>query len=75
MSKSGFELNRKTVGEILKSDDMRQALMDNARNIAETAGAGYSAKIYSTRVVVSADTESAEQDNLENNTLLKAVRR
>jgi len=75
MSKSGFELNRKTVGEILKSEDMRQALMDNARNIAETAGAEYSAKIYSTRVVVSADTESAEQDNLENNTLLKAVRR
>lgn len=72
MSKSGFELNRKTVGEILKSEGMRQALMDAGNQVALNAGQGYRSVIMSTRVIVLPETEEAEQDNLNNNTLLKA---
>ena len=67
-----FELNTKTVGDLLKSEEMRQALMSAASQVAATAGDGYKAKIMSTRVVVFPDTEEAAQDNYENNTLLKA---
>lgn len=67
-----FELNTKTVGELLKSEEMRQALMNAAQQVAATAGDGYKAKIMSTRVVVFPDTAQAAQDNLENNTLLKS---
>lgn len=65
-------LNTKTVGELLKSEEIRQALMSAAEQVAETAGDGYRAVIMSTRVIVLPDTEKAAQDNLENNTLLKS---
>lgn len=72
MSKSGFELNTKTVGEILKSEGMRQALIDAGNQVALNAGQGYRSVLMSTRVIVLPETEEAEQDNLNNNTLLKA---
>ena len=65
-------LNQKTVGELLKSEEIRQALMSAAEQVAETAGDGYRAVIMSTRVIVMPETKEAAQDNLENNTLLKS---
>jgi len=69
-----FELNYKGVGELLKSSEMQKVLMESAESIASTAGQGYKAVQMSTRVIVVPDTEEAEQDNLDNNTLLKARR-
>ena len=68
-----FELNEKGVGELLHSDVMAGVLMQYAAQVSSTAGAGYKAKQLDTRVVVVADTQDAEQDNYENNTLLKAM--
>lgn len=69
---SRFVLNTKTVGELLKSEEMKQACMNAAQQVAETAGKGYRAVIMSTRVIVVPETEEAARDNLENNTLLKS---
>ena len=67
-----FELNYEGVGELLKSSEMQSVLMENAQSIASNAGEGYKAVQMSTRVIVVPDTQEAEQDNLDNNTLLKA---
>lgn len=71
--KLGFVLNRKTVGQLLKSEEMRQACMNAGKRVAETAGDDYRAVIMSTRVIVIPTTKAAAQENLENNTLLKAA--
>ena len=68
-----FELNEKGVGELLHSDAMAESLMVHAKKVANTAGAGYEAKQVSTRVIVVPVTKDAEQDNYDNNTLLKAM--
>ena len=76
MSKNRFELNGATVREILKSDGMLGALKANAQRLATKAGDGYEVYYGAKRnaVEVRAATAAAEQDNLENNTLLKAGR-
>ena len=67
-----FELNYKGVGELLHSSEMQSVLMEAADSIATNAGEGYKAVQMSTRVIVVPDTQEAEQDNYDNNTLLKA---
>ena len=73
-----FELNRQGVGELLKSKDMERVLDDYAQGVSARAGEGYRSGAYqgSDRVKVNVwpETPEARQDNLENNTLLKAVR-
>lgn len=69
-----FELNRAGVGELLKSTEMQDVLASYAGSIANAAGDGYSVYVGRTRANVSVATAEAEQDNFENNTLLKAVR-
>lgn len=73
MSKIQFELNSQGVGELLKSKEMEQVLEGYAQGISSRAGKGYTAKVMPSRAVVFVEAE-AEQDNLDNNTLLKAVR-
>lgn len=68
-----FELNRKGVGELLKSEEMANVLIQHAGKVATKAGTGYEAKQMGTRVIVIARSEEAEQDNYENNTLLKSM--
>lgn len=72
---SGFKfvLNKKGVAELLHSDEMVTALMQNASKVATKAGTGYEAKQMGTRVIVLARSAEAEQDNYENNTLLKSM--
>ena len=79
MAKKQFQLNRKGVRELLQSAEMLNACGMYAEDIKGRAGAGYEVSTHSpgkTRVNASvyAATKEAAQDNLENNTLLKAVR-
>ena len=67
-----FKLNYKGVGELLHSEAMANVLKQHAEKVATRAGSGYEARQMGTRVIVLVK-ESAEQDNYENNTLLKAV--
>lgn len=71
------EVNYAGVGELLRSDSMRTVVKTAAVQIATNAGEGYEhdTKLMGTRVIASAfaATKEAQKDNLENNTLLKAV--
>jgi len=68
-----FELDRKGVGQLLKSREMQEVLASYAGQVANAAGEGYDVYVGRTRANVSVATEAAEQDNYENNTLLKAL--
>ena len=71
------ELNHEAVGEMLKSSEMQELIKSYADEIAKRAGEGYASDTYNagSRVIASAYTETQEamEDNLENNTLLKAM--
>lgn len=73
-----FVLNTAGVGEMLKSAEMMSVCEQYAQNMKGSLGDGY--EIESTRtgtsrvaVTLRAVTTQAQQDNLDNNTLLKAV--
>ena len=77
MSKVKIELNRAGIGALLKSEEVRNCVKGIADQKAAQCGTGYASDSYvaGTRVIASVYTETAEaaKDNLENNTLLKAV--
>ena len=77
MAKMKFELNYAGVSRLLKSPEMRSVVEANAARIQKNAGDGYVVKYGKNRVVAFVETGSDEaaQDNLDNNTLLKAVRK
>lgn len=82
MGKVKFKLNLKGLNELMKGPEMQQILQEagevveaNARNMCpegeyrtRTVGGKYIAKTY-----VSVDNGKAHRDNLENNTLEKAL--
>ena len=68
-----FELNRDGVAELLHSAGMEAALLKAAKKVATNAGTGYEAKQMGTRVIAVPVTQKAEQDNYDNNTLLKSM--
>lgn len=71
-------LNKKSVKELLKSQEMLDICLEHANATAETAGSGYevTTHIGKTRVNASvrANTVESIKDNYENNTLLKSLR-
>lgn len=77
MSKVRIELNYANVGKLLKSQELADFLKKEADSRASALGSGYEADIYvaGTRVVSSIYTATPEavRDNLQHNTLLKAV--
>ena len=77
MSKFVFELNRKGVAELMKSQEMQDVLKEHATTIKDRAGDGYEQDIYvgknRANAMVRAETFKAKKDNSKNNTLLKAV--
>lgn len=77
MSKNNLkiELNRDGVGELLRSEAVASYLMGVAGGVASAAGEEYEAMQGFDRVsvIVKPATRRAEQDNYDNNTLLKAV--
>lgn len=68
-------LNHAAVGELLRSEAVGSYLMGVAGGVASAAGEEYDTMQGFDRVsvVVKPATRRAEQDNYENNTLLKAV--
>lgn len=77
MAKMKFQLNYAGVGRLLKSNSMRSVIESRASGMQARAGDGYTVRYGRNRVVafVEPETEEAKRDNLDNNTLLKAVRR
>ena len=76
MSNFKFVLNRDGVRELMQSQEMQDVLVDFAGQVAERAGDGYSVYVGVTRANVSVGTaaEEAAADNLDRNTLEKAIR-
>lgn len=72
-----FVLNKKGVGELLKSSEMKDVIESYAAPRAVTAGIGYaySVRVLKTRAIANIypETDEAIQDNYENNTLLKVI--
>lgn len=77
MSKLRIELNYAGVGQLLRSDEVKAYLEAQASERAESLGDGYETDTYraGTRVIASiyTGTREAAKDNMENNSLLKAV--
>lgn len=78
MAKVKVSLSYSGLGEILRSQEMAACVKSEADRIASNGGAGYASdqKSMGTRQIASVFTETAEaaKDNMQNNTLLKAVR-
>ena len=76
MSDFKFVLNRAGVRELMQSQEMQDVLVEFAGQVAERAGDGYSVYVGTTRANVSVrtETEEAMADNLDHNTLEKAIR-
>jgi len=79
MSNFKFELDRNGVKELLKSDGVAEACREKAETVLERCGRGEGYVMESRRYpertgyAVYASDYPAIQDNLENNTLLKAL--
>lgn len=77
MGKAEVILNKAGVGELLKSQWAADCCMEVAERVASSAGDGYTTRLHTSEqraiVNVYAETEEAYQDNLDNNTLLKAI--
>lgn len=71
-----FVLDRAGVRELMQSQEMQDVLVEFASQVAERAGDGYDVYIGTTRANVSVmtATEEAASDNLDHNTLEKAIR-
>ena len=68
MGKVKIELNRDSVGQLLKSAEMQGLLEEHASKMANKSGGEYEIYVASTRAVARVKT------NAKDNTLLKAVR-
>lgn len=77
MAKMKFELNHAGVAQLMQSPEMRSIIEAEASGIQGRAGEGYDVRYGRDRVTAFVETGTAEaaQDNLDNNTLLKAVRK
>lgn len=77
MSKT-FKLNRKGVRELMQSQEMQAVLQEKASQITARCGDGYEHDVMvgknRANAMVRASTYAAKRDNMDNNTLLKAVR-
>lgn len=77
MAKVKIELNRDGVRQLLRSQEMQDICKQEAQTIANSCGDGYGVDSYTGKTrcnaMVWADTWEAKRDNLENNTLIKAV--
>lgn len=79
MSSFKFELNQAGVRELLRSEEMQSVLESYASQVAKNAGPGFEPTTFvgknraNVSVRVIAATDQAEQDNYENNTLLRSL--
>ena len=72
-----IELNSKGIEALLSGQETKQMVSEAARQIANAAGSGYETDVRKVGDRVRGEaytgTKEAMQDNLENNTLLKAT--
>lgn len=78
MASVRIKLKRKGIRELLNSEPMAELVREHGQTVASRSGDGYeAAPVHKTgqRVAVNvyAGTKEAYYDNLENNTLLKAI--
>lgn len=77
MAKVKFELNRNGVRELLKSPEMMAVCQGYANRALGSLGDGYEVSTMTGRnrvnAEVRAETFAARKENLENNTILKAL--
>lgn len=77
MSKVRIELNHGGMDALLHSDEIQTELLRQGQTVQRRAGDNYQAKAVhlSSRCIVRVSAKNAKgvKDNLENNTLLKAV--
>ena len=73
-----FELNREGVRDLMRSKEMMSVCTDYANAALGRLGPGYevNSQVGKNRVnaEVAATTYSAKKDNMENNSILKAIR-
>lgn len=74
-----IELNSDGIVELLKSDEIMAVLKEQGEAMLSRLGDGYAMNEYNkgksrANVSVYAETQEAYKDNMNNNTLLKAVR-
>lgn len=78
MSSVRIELNSDGVRELLKSQEIRNICEGFASKAVGRLGEGYSSTIYTGKnranASVYAESVEAKRENLENNTILKAIR-
>lgn len=78
MAKVSVTLNRSGVRELLKSDEMKAICEEHANKALGKLGAGYgsSTNTAETRVyaTVYAESVKAKRENMNSNTILKALR-
>jgi hypothetical protein len=77
-SRIRVELNSGNIRKYLRSAEMKALVLSRAEQIANRCGDGYEAgaKLMPSREIafVEAQSKEARQDNLDNNTILKAVK-
>lgn len=78
MGKTKIKLNSAGVREMLKSESMQALLSERASEIAARAGAGYGTDVFVGKTRANASVfvndREAMRDEMNNNTLLKALR-
>ncbi len=72
-----FELNLAGLNQLMKSAEMQDVLLNAGQAVADAAGEGFEAEVHQADYVAISNvyptTNEARKENLENNTLLKAV--
>ncbi|MGI6204224.1 MAG: hypothetical protein ACOYJH_02975 [Anaerovoracaceae bacterium] len=75
MAKVKIVLNRRGVGQLLKSEEMQSFLQSKAEEISGRCGEGYSADVYvgknRANAMVKTETDKAYFENMNKNTILK----
>lgn len=78
MANFKIELNSEGIKELLRSSQMKAICEEKARNAIYQLGDGYAASSYTGKSRVNAsvyaESHKARAENLENNTILKALR-
>lgn len=73
MSKARFKLDRKGVGELLKSTEMQKVLQEYAGRVQGQMGAEFETYIAGTRAVVGSKSKKGDKQAMKDNKLLKAL--
>jgi len=72
-----FKLNLPGLNELMKSQEMQDALLEAGKAVATAAGSEYEAGVHTINWIavsnVYPSTEAAHRENMKNNTLLQAL--